>query len=348
MKKFLLIILAVILPVAASAKKKEKQNIMVWGVVETAQDGLDYLTMYKNCPAKVTAQFHFLYKDKSKSEMYDLIMPDTVAQVFDPVPVEKPVKEVVIDYILYSAVQEDGQVYSTQDPDDPMLEYLLADLFDIYADLFWFDVTHRAYYYEREHRRNDWTPNTTRYAKTHKSSPKRDKVGLNNVDDATLLIGVAAVTVASAGMLIAIADQWNVADDRFPYVSIMPMTEYFLDSGTLRNVAQFKWRMGNRGGLSLLSEIGHTTGSLNEAYLFDSGFTWSMGLGLDLGAFSLQFKGKPAINRYGENFLSCKANYDIFVTKNFAIGLGAGVALINHDDELYADYPISLGFQWSF
>ena len=63
MKKYIVIMLALMLPFATmDGKKKEKQNIMVWGEVRTAQDGLDYLTMYKNCPAQVTAQFHCLYR----------------------------------------------------------------------------------------------------------------------------------------------------------------------------------------------------------------------------------------------------------------------------------------------
>ena len=52
--------IALILPyVSIRAAKEEKidQNIMVWGVVETGADSLDYLTMFKNCPAEVTAQF---------------------------------------------------------------------------------------------------------------------------------------------------------------------------------------------------------------------------------------------------------------------------------------------------
>ena len=58
--------MAVMLPLTAVyGKKKDKSNIMVWGEVVTADDGYDYLTMYKNCPAEVTAQFHFKYKDKT-------------------------------------------------------------------------------------------------------------------------------------------------------------------------------------------------------------------------------------------------------------------------------------------
>ena len=140
MKKCLFLMLAIILPFATIAAKKEKQNIMVWGEVHSADDGKDYLTMYKNCPAEVTAQFHFVYRDKTKSVMYDIVMPDTVAQVLDPVPVEKPVKEVVVDNIIYSAVDADGRKYRTSDPDDPVLAMLLIDLFDFYHDIFWFHL----------------------------------------------------------------------------------------------------------------------------------------------------------------------------------------------------------------
>ena len=123
--------LALMLPfMTMSGKKKEKQ--LVWGEVRTAEDGSDYLTMYKNSPAEVTAQFHFVYTDKTKSVMYDLFMPDTVAQVNDPAPVEKPVKEVVVDNIVYSTVDTEGKKYSTSDPDDPVLAMLLIDMFDFY------------------------------------------------------------------------------------------------------------------------------------------------------------------------------------------------------------------------
>ena len=163
MKKFMIMLMAVMLPLTAVyGKKKDKSNIMVWGEVVTADDGLDYLTMYKNCPAEVTAQFHFIYKAKSKSVMYDLYMPDTVAELHDPVPVDKPVKEVVVDNIVYSTLDAEGNNYSTSDPDDPVLSMLLVDLFDFYHDLFWYDVAHRARYYDGRHYDN-WNPNTSRY-----------------------------------------------------------------------------------------------------------------------------------------------------------------------------------------
>ena len=349
MKKLLILLIAVTLPLTAMyGKKKEKSNIMVWGEVQTAQDGLDYLTMYKNCPAEITAQFHFVYKDKTKSEMYDLFMPDTVAQVDDPVPVDKPVKEVVVDKVVYSAVQQDGQVYRTEDPDDPVLAMLLVDLFDFYHDLFWFDVTHRARYYDGRHYDN-WTPNSN-LSRSHNANNKTKSpdINLNKVDDDALLIGAAAVAVASAGMIVAVAKNWDKPDDRFPYFSISPQVQYFTQSGTMRDVLQMKCRFGNYGGISALADLGYCTGSWNEDNLFDPGFTWSLGVGLDIGAFSMSFRGKPATHRHSENFFNCQLGYDIFLTKDLAVDLSAGAGILAHENELYWDIPVSVGLLWKF
>ena len=348
MKKYIVIMLALMLPFATmDGKKKEKQNIMVWGEVRTAQDGLDYLTMYKNCPAQVTAQFHFVYTDKTRSEMYDLVMPDSVAQVNDPEPVLKPVKEVVVDKVLYSAVQQDGQVYRTEDPDDPVLAMLLVDMFDLYHDIFWFDALHRAHYYNNRSYDN-WTPNTSRYSSTHPTHTKAPDINLEKLDDTALLIGAAAVAVASAGMLVAVVRNWDNPDDRFPYFSLSPQVQFFTQSGTMRDVVQLKYRFGSYGGFSILGDLGYTTGSLNEENLFDPGFTWSLGAGFDMGAFSLSFRGKPATHRYSENFFNCELGYDIFLSKNLAVDLKGGVALIDHDSELYWDIPVSVGLLWKF
>ena len=350
MKKHLVLILALMLPFVAMSGKKNESNMLVWGEVTTSDDGKDYLTMYKNSPAEVTAQFHFVYKDKSKSEMYDLFMPDTVAQVNDPAPVDKPVKEVVVDNIVYSAKDAEGKKYSTSDPDDPVLAMLLINMFDFYHDLFWFDVTHRARYYDGRHYDN-WTPtSSSRYNKTHAGGKRSSSpdVNLDKVDDAALIIGAAAVAVASAGMVVAIAKNWDVEDDRFPYVSLSPQVQFFTQSGTMRDVLQMKVRIGEHGGFSFLGDLGYTTGSMFEENLFDPGFTWSLGLGLDIGAFSLSFRGKPATSRYKENFVTCQAMYDIFITKDLAIDLGGGVALLDHDGELYADFPVSVGLLWKF
>jgi len=345
MKKYVVLMIALMLPfVTTYGKKKEKQNILVWGEVQIAQDGKDYLTMYKNSPAEITAQFHFVYKDKTKSVMYDLFMPDTVAQVNDPAPVEKPVKEVVIDNIVYSAYDAEGKKYSTSDPDDPILAMLLIDLFDIYHDIFWFDVIHRAHYYDNR-RYNDWTPSSSRYNTHHTKSPD---INIDKLDDATLLIGAAAVAVASAGMLYEVFKKWDVEDDRFPYFSISPQMEYFTNTGALRDVVQLKYRFGQRGGFSILGDLGYCSGSLNDRNMFDPGFTWSLGVGLDVGAFSLSFRGKPGLYRHSENFLTCQAVYDIFLTDNFAIDLSAGVCIREYDNDIYGDVPLSLGLLWKF
>ena len=342
--------LAMMLPLVTMEAKKNKQNMLVWGEVTEAEDGNSYLTMYKNSPAEVTAQFHFVYKDKSKSVMYDLFMPDTVAEVHDPAPVEKPVKEVIVDNIVYSAVDAEGKKYSTSDPDDPVLAMLLVDLFDFYHDLFWFDVTHRARYYDGR-RYDNWTPTgSNRYNTTHASShkSKAPEVDLSKVDDDALLIGAAAVAVASAGMIVAVVKTWDEPDDRFPYVSISPQFEVFTQTGDMREVVQMKCRLGNRGGVSLMGDLGFTTGSLFEKGMFDPGFTWSLGAGLDIGAFSLSFHAKPAIRKHTENFLTCKLGYDIFLSRNFALDLSAGAGITEYEGDLYWDVPVSVGLLWKF
>lgn len=342
--------LAIVLPFTVVDAKKNKQNMLVWGEVVTADDGNGYLTMYKNSPAEVTAQFHFIYKDRSKSVMYDLFMPDTVAELHDPVPVEKPVKEVVVDNIVYSARDAEGKKYSTSDPDDPVLAMLLADLFDFYHDLFWYDVAHRARYYDGRHYDN-WTPsNSSRYSKTHPSSKtsKSPNVDLSKVDDDALLIGAAAVAVASAGMIVGVVKNWNVADDRFPYVSVSPQFQLFTQTGVIRDVVEFKCRLGNRGGVSLMGDLGYATGSLFEKGMYDPGFTWSLGAGLDIGAFSLSFRGKPAIFDHRENFISCQLGYDIFLTGNFGLDFRAGASITDYQGDLYWDVPTSVGIFWKF
>lgn len=348
MKKYLVIMLVLLLPFATmDGKKKEKQNIMVWGEVQTAQDGFGYLTMYKNCPAQVTAQFHFVYTDKTKSEQYDLVMPDSVAQVNDPEPVLKPVKEVVIDKVIYSAVQQNGQVYRTQDPDDPVLAMLLVDMFDIYHDIFWFDSFHRARYYNNRSYDN-WTPNTSRYSSKHPSHTKAPDINLEKLDDTSLIIGAAAVAVASAGMLWAVAQNWDEPDERFPYFSISPQVQYFFQTGNVRDVVQFKYRFGNYGGFSIMGDLGACTGSLNEPNVFDRNFTWSIGAGLDVGAFSMSFHYKPATGTHVENFLTYQLGYDVFVSRHLALDLELGVGIFNYKDNIYADVPLSVGLLYKF
>lgn len=337
MKKFTFLFMLLLMPLLSVAK--ERENIQVWGEVTEADDGKNYMTMYKNSPARVVAEFHFLYKDKTLSETYRIDMPDSVAQVNDPEPVEKAVKKVVIDKVTYSVKDPDGNVYSTEDPDDPVLAMLLVDLFDLYRDVFWWDEVHRAHYYDNRHY-NSWTP--------ARSVPAHDDLDLTKLDDAALIAGAAAVAAASVGMAIAISRQWNVPDSRFPYFSISPQMQYFFETGTMRDVLQFKYRFGNHGGVSLLADLGWCGGSANVADCFAPDITWSVGLGLDMGAFSLSLRGKPATGRYSENFVSCMVGYDFFITRGFAFDLSAGAAAIEHDGEYYLDIPVSVGLLWKF
>ena len=330
-------VLMLVLFMTMSMAAREKSNIQVWGEVKTAADGKDYLTMYKNCPAQVTAQFHFVYKDKTKSVMYDIIMPDTVAQVNDPVPVDKPVKEVVVDNIVYSTLDADGKKYSTSNPDDPVLAMLLVDLFDLYHDVFWFDAVHRAGYYS-----NSFTSS----GKHKPTGP--ENINLDKLDDTALLLGAAAVAAASVGMAFAVSQQWDVPDERFPYISLSPQVQYFFQTGTIRDVVEFKVRTGNYGGLSFMCDIGYTTGSLNYPEIFNPGFTWSLGAGMDIGAFSMSFRLKPRTKHYYENFLSCQLGYDISVSKNLAIDLRTGVGTFGYNDDVYVDVPLSVGLLWKF
>ncbi|MCQ2065659.1 MAG: hypothetical protein MJY66_07350 [Bacteroidaceae bacterium] len=341
MKRFAFLLLSLMLiPMGLAAK--EGQNIMVWGSVDKAADGKYYMTLYKNSPARVTAEFHFDYKDRSESLHYSLEMPDSVASVLDPVPVDKPVKAVVIDKVIYEAVKDDGTAYRTEDPDDPVLAMLLEDLFDFYHDIYWLDAMHRSSYYNRTSRIDRWKPSR------NKSKPKADDLDLSKLDDSALIVGAAAVAAASVGMALAVSRQWNVPDDRFPYFSMSPQIQYFAETGNMRDVLQLKYRIGRHGGMSLLTDLGWSSGSRNVENCFDPGFTWSVGIGLDLGAFSLSLRTKPASGRYTENFFSCQATYDFFITRDFALDLSAGAAVIEHDDNHYLDIPLSLGLLWKF
>lgn len=339
MKKSLLLILVLLMPLCIMAKKN--QNILVWASVDLAEDGEYYMTLYKNCPATVLAEFHFKYKDKSISETFQMEMPDSVASMTDPVPVGNNVKDVIIDKVVYSAIDSDGQVYRTQDPNDEHLALILMDLFDIWHDIFWWDSMHRANYYSSS--RYDRWLKAGRGGKT-----PADNLDLTKLDNDALVIGAIAVAAASAGMAIAISKQWNTPDARFPYFSISPQVQYFAETGNMRDVMQFKYRFGGKGGMSVLADMGWSSGSTNEANCFDPGFTWSVGLGLDLGAFSLSLRGKPATDRYEENFITCQAVYDIMLGRSFAIDLSAGAGAIKHDGDYYLDVPLSIGLLYRF
>lgn len=343
MKRILMLIAMLMSVLGASAYRNT--NIKVWGEVGRADDGKYYLTMYKNCPATVVARFHFKYKGGGTSQDYDLFMADSVAVLHDPVPVDRAVRKVVINDVFYSTPDGKGGVYKTDDPNDPILEMLMVDLFDLYHDIFWFDGLYRASYYDR------WSyggPEPLPVNGLVNREKLADDIDLTRLDDEDLLMGIAAVAGLGVMMGSVVSKYWDVPDNRYPYFSISPQVQYFLDSGMVRDVMQFKYRFGNRGGWSLFGDIGATTGTLDEPGMFDRGFTWSMGAGLDLGDFSMSLSGKPAIRDHGNNFLAFQLGYDIPVTRHFGIDLHGGVSVLGYMDEYFLDFPLSLGLIWRY
>lgn len=347
MKRFILFFAVLMTVVGASAYKDS--NIKVWGEVTQQQDGQYYLTMYKNCPAQVTARFHFKYKGGGVSQDYDLFMADTVAVLHDPVPVEREVRKVVVEEIIYSACQADGERYYTDNPNDRHLIVLLANSFDLLHDVFWFNDMYRASYYDGRYYPgfSPQRPPQGHFFDDRFDLPDND-IDLTELDDNALLLMAGAVVAAGIGMGAVVSKYWNVPDNRYPYFSITPQVQYFIDSGLLRNVMQFKYRFGNKGGCNVYADLGYASGTMNEKGMFDPGVTCSFGAGLDLGNFSMSLGGKPAVNRHGENFLAFQLGYDAQLTSNFGLDLKAGAAVLGYKDEYYLDYPISVGLFWRF
>ena len=57
----------------------------------------------------------------------------------------------------------------------------------------------------------------------------------------------------------------------------------------------------------------------------------------------------PSTSDYNmENFLNCQLGYDIYVTNGLAIDLRTGIGLFEHNNDYYADYPLSVGLLWKF
>ena len=350
--------------VGASAYRNT--NIKVWGEVDLADDGQYYLTMYKNCPATVVAHFHFKYRGGGTSQDYDLFMADSVAVLHDPVPVDRAVRKVVVEDVFYSTPDGKGGVYKTDDPNDPILEIFMVDLFDLHHDIFWFDGPYRASYYDRwsyegpeplsvnrivnrEKQADDIDlPESLSVNRIANREKQDDDIDLTKLDEKYLLLGIAAVTGLGVVMGIGVSRNWDVPDNRYPYFSFSPQVQYFFDSGMVRDVMQFKYRFGNRGGWSLFGDIGATTGTLEVPEVFDSGFTWSIGAGLDLGDFSMTLSGKPAIYDHVNNFLAFQLGYDIPITRHFGIDLHGGACLLSYMDEYYLDFPLSLGLIWRY
>ena len=174
-------------------------------------------------------------------------------------------------------------------------------------------------------------------------------------DDLLVGMGIAAVG-ATAAMTVAAARNWHLPDGRFPYVAIGLGTELMTVTKQWRNVAQFRARFGNLGGVSLLADAGiaaalrgrpERAGTLR---LPGSYFTWSVGAGLDYGGFGFAVRYKPAIGQSVDTFLTARLAYDFWIDRNFAIEIHGGFGVGGYGrDGLFDHYefPFGIGFLFS-
>ena len=165
------------------------------------------------------------------------------------------------------------------------------------------------------------------------------------LEDSGLLIGMATATIGgAAAMGVAASKNWNVIDNRFPYVALGFDTEYLSSMEEWRNVARLRARFGNKGGVSLMADAGIAT---FPGYYWDSAFTWSLGAGLDYGGFCLAVRYKPAVGRSSDTFLVARAEYDWWVSQRFALDFHLDFGVGGYGpDSLFDHYvfPIGLGF----
>ena len=177
---------------------------------------------------------------------------------------------------------------------------------------------------------------------------------LDPLTDNDLLIGMGIAAVgATAAMSVAAARNWGFPDSRFPSVAVGLGTEYYSTLREWRNVAQFKARFGNLGGVSLMADAGVALfpGRYRDPFAsidrFGSQFTWSVGAGLDYGGFGFSVRYKPAVGNSSDTFLNARLEYDWWITRHFALDFhaGFGVGGFGEDGTFdYYDFPVGMGF----
>jgi hypothetical protein len=169
---------------------------------------------------------------------------------------------------------------------------------------------------------------------------------LDPLTDNGLLIGMGVAAVgASAALGMAAARNWNVTDERFPYVAVGLETEYFSVLEEWRNVAHFRARFGNLGGVSLMADAGLAV--FPYARRSNTAFTWSVGAGLDYGGFSFSVRYKPPIGESLDTFLYGRLEYDWWISHGFALAFHAGFGVGGYGAsglfDKY-DFPFGIGF----
>ena len=167
---------------------------------------------------------------------------------------------------------------------------------------------------------------------------------LSPLEDQGLLVGMAATAVgATAAMGVAASRNWNVEDSRFPYFALGLGTEYFATLYEWRNVAQFKYRFGNKGGFSLLGDAG--IASFPRSWEERAIPTFSFGAGLDYGGLSFSLRYKPAVGTSFDTFLAGRIGYDWWVTPGFALNFHAGFGVGGYGERGLMDhYDFPFGF----
>ncbi len=165
------------------------------------------------------------------------------------------------------------------------------------------------------------------------------------LEDSGLLVGMAATAVgATAAMGVAAAKNWNVSDDRFPYVALGLGTEYFSTLRDWRNVAQMKARFGAKGGISLLADAGLAV--FPDSWHENTAFTFSLGAGIDYGGLGFSIRYKPAVGRSSDTFLAARLAYDWWVAPKFALEFHGGFGVGGYGNQGlfdYYDFPFGFG-----
>ena len=180
---------------------------------------------------------------------------------------------------------------------------------------------------------------------------------LDPLTDNDLLVGMGIAAVgATAAMTVAAARNWHLPDGRFPYVAVGLGSELMSVTKQWRNVAQFRARFGNLGGVSLLADAGIAAAMrgrpdrVGSFRLPGSYFTWSVGAGLDYGGFGFAIRYKPAIGQSVDTFLTARLAYDFWIDRNFAIELQGGFGVGGYGRNGLFDYyefPFGVGFLFS-
>lgn len=182
---------------------------------------------------------------------------------------------------------------------------------------------------------------------------------IDSSDDEVLLIAMAVAAFGGLGAMTAAAVRnWNFPDNRFPYFSAGYEFQYFCGLEQLRNVAKFKYRFGNLGGISLIGDMGyaHDLGYHSDIFMMDSrvardSFTWSAGFAMEYGGFNFGLRYKPALSASEDTFAIASIDYDFVIGKHFILNLESGFGVSGYGDTGLLErfeFPFGFGLSYKF